>query len=241
MNYYFFLLVYCLFNITFESEAQSKYIKSGKVIDSQTFDAVDLVYVQSSATKSVAISDDKGEFQLSCAIADTLTFSRLGYTIKTVFVNASTEPLLILLSETQITLPVISVYGEFKPQGKERWSESIRIPKPYDNPTYKHGNEYTMQTFGPGYTIIGPISYFLKSEREKRKLKKIRAEDRKNKVYRMLVSDPETKAVLMSHFSISEEEYNKKLEQFYLTYPEAVYSESKVELMDLLFYFFSKK
>ncbi len=241
MKFCFLLTACCLFSISFKSVAQAQHIKSGRTIDSHTFEPIPLVYVQSLLTKSVVITNEKGEFQISCTIGDSLIVSGLAYHSKKLLVGTSNEPLLITLSEVQIILPAISIYGDFKPQGKEQWSDAIRTPKPYDNPTYKPGNDYTMQTFGAGYTIVGPISYFLKSEREKRKLNRDKEEDSKTKIYRMVVSDPETKATIMNHFSISEEKYNSKMEQFALEYREAVYSKSKTDLIDLLYYLFSKK
>ena len=241
MNFYFFLTACYLFGISFESEAQTRNFKSGRVIDSLTFEPVDLVYVQSVLTQSFAVSNEKGEFQLPNAIGDTLIFSRFGYIKKTVFVGSSAESLSIVLSEAQTTLPVISIYGDFKPQDQERWSEAFRAPKVYDNPTYKPGNLYTMQTLGVGYTLIGPISYFLKSEKEKRKLKKVEQENRQTKIYRMVVSDPETKRMLLKSFSISEKNYEIRLEKFITENPDIVYTKSKDELMDLLFYLFAKK
>lgn len=239
MKFYFLPIACYLFSFSFESKAQN--IKSGRTVDSQTFKPIAFVFVQSLRTKSFAMTNENGEFQLSCVIGDSLIISMLGYNRKRILIGTSNEPLLIMLSKTQTLLPEILIYGDLNPPGKERWSESIRIPKPYDNPTYKPGNDYTMQTFGPGYTIIGPFSYFLKSEKEKRKLKKVKEENRNTIVYRLVMSDPETKKAIMNHFNISEEKYESRIEQFAIDYPEMAYCKDKTELMDLLYYFFSKK
>ncbi len=239
MKFYFVSIACYLFSISFQSEAQT--IKSGRTVDSHTFEPIAFVFVQSLLTKSFAMTNENGEFQLSCAIGDSIIVSMLGYNRKRLLVGTSNQPLLIILSKNQTLLPEISIYGDIKPQGKESWFESIRLPKPYDNPTYKPGNDYTMQTFGPGYTIIGPFSYFLKSEKEKRKLKRVKEENRNTVVYRTVLSDPETKKIIMNHFNISQEKYEARIEKFTIDYPEAVYSKSKTELMDLLYYYFSKR
>src|SRR6187549_935247 len=106
-----FFLIACLFSFSFEIKAQTQYVKSGKIIDSQTFEPVAFASVQSVLTKSVVIADEKGEFSLSCIIGDSLVFSRLGYTIKSLSIDTLNTPMVILLSEAQTILPTISVYG----------------------------------------------------------------------------------------------------------------------------------
>lgn len=241
MKKYISLGLYCIIGVLFQTQAQTQFIKNGITTDSQTLEPIALVYVQSLITKNVATTNDKGEFQILSAAGDSLIFSRLGYNIKKIFVGIPNESTVVMLSETQMILPELSVYGNFEPQGKTRWFESIRTPKPYDNPTYKPGNEYTMQTFGSGYTIIGPISYFLKSEKEKRKLKKFKEERNKTIVYNIVISDPETKTLIMHNFNITQEKYEAKIEQFILSYPDAAYINERTELIDLLYYFFSLK
>src|SRR6187431_2035721 len=115
-----FFLIACLCSCSFEIIAQTQHVKNGKTVDSQTFEPVAFVAVQSVLTKSVVITNEKGEFSVSCVIGDSLIFSRLGYAIKRLSIDTLNMPMVIVLSETQTMLPTISVYGDFKPKGKER-------------------------------------------------------------------------------------------------------------------------
>ncbi len=233
--------LFWLIAISFEGQAQTHFTISGITSDSVTRDPVAIVYVQSLRTKNVSITNDKGEFKIISVFGDSLIFSRLGYRLKKVFIGTLSGSIAVTLSETQTILPALSIYGDYQPQGKPLWYKSIRIPKPTDNVTQDPGNEYMIQTFGPSYTIIGPFSYFLKSEKEKRTLKRVENERNRTHTFRMVMNDPETKSLIKNRFSFSQEKYDSRIEQFVLKYPDAAYLKSRIEILDLLFYFFSLK
>jgi len=241
MKGYIVLGLWSLIVISFEAQAQTQFTISGVTSDSVTFEPVAIVYVQSLRTKDITITNDKGEFEISSMYGDTLIFSRLGYKLKEVFIGTFKGSIEVALSETQTVLQALTIYGDYKPQGKPLWYKAIRLPKPTDNFTQDPEKKYVVQTFGPSYTIIGPFSYFLKSEKEKRTLKKVKIERNKTHMYRMVMSDPETKRTIMDRFTISQEEYDAKLEKFVIRYPDAAYLNSRVEILDLLYYFFSLK
>jgi hypothetical protein len=106
------------------------------------------------------------------------------------------------------------------------------MTKPYQNPN-------AAESFGLG--ISGAISYFTKYERERRKLKKLKAENLATAVFRSLIASEEIKGHFMKQFQLTEEQYYLKIEAFNAEFPESQYLKEKADIMDILTYFFARK
>lgn len=210
--------------------AHSQVKVSGTFLDSATFRPVSFVQIQV-GTKSINIADEKGNFSVTCYLGDTLYFTRLGYKTSTRVATTEELNLIILLSDITLQLNSVTIFGRYKPQGYNKWFENT-MPKPYQNPN-------AAESFGLG--ISGAISYFTKYERERRKLKKLKAENLATAVFRSLISSEEIKGHFMKHFELTEEQYYSKIEAFNAEFPESQYLKEKADIMDILTYFFARK
>jgi hypothetical protein len=209
---------------------------TGIILDSATAEAVPEGLISFHAHSLEAISDDKGHFSIHAFFGDTLYISRLGYHPKKLVIKASSGFLIIWLRPQVMELQPVTIYGKVKLEGSNKWKDYIKIPDPYTNKA-QQGN--LVQTFGAGYTFTGPISYFLKSEKEKRKLVKLKSYHKEIKVYSEIITSPSLKQELQTKFSLSDEAYYQKIERFNKAYPEASRLTDEKEIVNLLYYFFA--
>jgi CarboxypepD_reg-like domain len=225
--------------------AQEIYL-SGVVRDSSTYQVLSYVNIQHNTGRVIASSDSHGFFSLTAHKGDTLVFTRLGYT-PSLFVPEQNEwDLNIKLAETSKMLQNVTIYDKFEIHGQQQIQKSIKEgakleSSPFQNPTAKPGNNYTVQTFGPGLVISGPFSRFSKEEIEKRKLREVYLEQQRTSVYRDVIRSEQVKQYLTKTFSVSEEFYFKKLETFAIKYPGAENLRTRKEVVDMLVVFFAAK
>jgi hypothetical protein len=62
--------------------------------------------------------------------------------------------------------------------------------------------------------IFSPFTYFSKTEKEKRKLVKLREENEKVRIFVEVVNDPNLRKDMMNEFDITEAEYSNYLAKF---------------------------
>jgi hypothetical protein len=231
--------------LCYTAAGQSVYL-SGTVRDSSTYQVLSYVNVQHNTGKIITASDIHGFFSLRARVGDTLVFTRLGYQ-PYLFVPKENEwDLNIRLVETVRMLKDVTIYGNFEIHGNDQIQKSIREgaaieSAPFQNPTQKPGNDYTVQTFGPGYTFSGPFSKFSKDEVEKRKLQMVMLEQKRTSVYREVIHSEQVKEYLSQIFSLTEADYHKKLEAFAIKYPGAENLTTRKEVIDMLVVFFAQK
>jgi len=224
----------------FEASAQNDSLwVSGRVLDSLTRLAIPFVAIANHPKGLGAFTDDRGDFTIKASVGDTLTITIVGYMPKQRVITDH-DDILVLLNENPQLLKPITVYGSFKPQGQSQWAKAITLPKMFRNPAGP-GSGYAIETFGPGIVLNGVFSMFSKSEKEKKKLKRDREDLSATQLYRNTITDPEVKTFIMKTFSLTETEYNKKIEQFNKTWPEASHVKTKDEIMTMLVNFFAQK
>jgi len=212
---------------------------SGTVRDSVNFNP--LPYVSISLSKKVAtISNERGSFQLKCNEGDTILFSRVGFKTAMFIPLKSEDAISVIMNESTTLLKSITIYGNYKPQGQAQWRRYIILPKPFQNPTMKDSTGM-IQTFGAGVKIPGIFSYFNSEEREKRKIKGATTELVATQTYREVMASEKVKADLLELFSLTEEQYFRKIEAFNTQYPDAAYTMDRSEIINLLTWFFALK
>ncbi|MES1223099.1 MAG: hypothetical protein ABUT20_46830, partial [Bacteroidota bacterium] len=86
--------------------------------------------------------------------------------------------------------------------------------------------------------IFSPFTYFSKTEKEKRKLVKLREENKKIKTYVQIVNDPDLKDEIMEKFRLKEKDYYEILAKFNQQNRQAAYMNNPVEIHRLLLNFF---
>jgi len=219
--------------------AQAQITISGTVRDSTH--QVPLPYVSISiAGKVAAISNEQGRFELECNPGDTVWFSRVGFKKTKLTPLKDEKNVSVFMPESTTLLNSIVIYGNYKPQGQAQWRRYIILPKIFENPTMKDPNGM-VQTFGPGVSIPGVLSYFNSENREKRKIKKASDELFATQTYREVMSSEKVKADLIELFSITEDLYFKKIEAFNIQHPDAAYLKNRSEIINLLVGFFALK
>jgi len=209
------------------------------VRDSTNFSPLPYVSISISG-KVVNISNERGLFELKCNEGDTILFSRVGFKTRRLIPLRSEEAISVFMTESTTVLNSITIYGNYKLQGQAQWRRYIILPKLFENPTMKDPNGL-VQTFGPGVSIPGVFSYFNSEEREKRKIKRATNVLAATQTYREVMASEKVKADLIEMFSITEEQYFKKIEAFNIQHPDAAYAGDRNEIINLLTWFFALK
>lgn len=212
---------------------------SGTVRDSANFNPLPYVSITVSG-KVMSIADTQGLFEVRCNEGDTILFSRVGFKTKRLIPLRIEKNVSVALTESTTLLNSITIYGNYKPHGQAQWRRYVILPKLFENPTMKDPNGL-VQTFGPGVSIPGVLSYFNSEEREKRKIKRATNELVATQVYREVMASEKVKANLIEQFSITEEQYYMKIEAFNMQHPDAAYARDRNEIINLLTWFFALK
>lgn len=230
---------WCLALLCLPSIARTQITLSGIVKDSLSSAPLPYTIIQTTG-KVLAISGSDGTFHLSCLPGDTIRFTQLGYKTTALIRLRSESNMQVLMSESSTLLKAVTFFGNYKPVGKARWREYIILPSFYQNPTMKD-SVGMIQTFGPGVIIPGALSYFTRYERNRRKLKRVLADDAATAVYREVITSEKVKQDITKMFLINDETYFSKIEKFNLTYPDAEYMKDRQEIINMLIQFFALK
>ncbi|MEJ1237251.1 carboxypeptidase-like regulatory domain-containing protein [Chryseolinea sp. T2] len=206
---------------------------SGIVYDSLTLVPLQYVTVINQTTNNGTASNENGAFKLSVSPGDTILFTMLGYSRKLRVIRWGEEVMVVFLREFALTLAPVTIYSTFKPHGSDQWKSVIEVPGFIRNPAGP-GSGYVVETFGPGVSVGGLISKMFKSEKEKKKLNTVREKARQSETYLSVVMSDDTRRYFQKTFSMSDDDYNKFIEQFNISHPEAVFIESREEIMNLM-------
>ena len=209
---------------------------TGIVYDSLTLQPLAYVTVVNQTRNNGVTTDENGNFRLSAYPGDSILFTILGYSRKTKVVRSNEQAMIIFLREFAMTLNPVTIYGSFKPHGADKWKSAIEMPKIFRNPAGP-GSGYLIETFGPGVSVGGLLSSMFKSEKERKKVKTVREKAKQSETYLSVIVSEETKSYFQKTFSMTEADYNKFIESFNIAHPEAVYIESKDDIMKLMVIF----
>lgn len=213
---------------------------TGIVYDSLTRLPLAYVTVINQSRNTGATTDEKGGFKLSAKPGDSILFTILGYSRKKRVVGTNELAMIVFLREFAFNLKPVTIYGSFKPQGSDKWTSVIEMPRTFRNPAGP-GSGYAVETFGPGVSIGGLLSRMSKSEKERKKLNTIREKAKQSEVYLDVIVSEETKSFFQKTFSMTESEYDKFIESFNKIHPEAVYLQNKEDIMNLMVVFIATK
>jgi hypothetical protein len=208
--------------------AQSQNMISGIVVDSISLAGLPDVHIRIKNIKRSTESNKNGSFIIMAADYDTLVFSAVGY-------HNLEYPLMGPESDVIIRIsPSIKMLKEVTINANP--PEEIMVKKP-PRYTTSDGSTYTRSptpTLADG--ISAPFTYFSKIEREKRKLVKLREENRRIKTYVALINDPVLKSELLKKFSLTEKEYYDLLAKFNQEH-QAIYLSNTEEIKKQLYFF----
>jgi hypothetical protein len=191
-----FLCIFFLL-LAWATQAQKTIIISGMIVDSASLVALPNAYIKVKSTGAGTIAGPGGAFKINAPVFDTLVFSCIGYETFSYPVLLSEEDVLIRLEESVIMLPEVTTVGTRLKETKYEERRAIKTP-----------NDNLFEGLG------SPFTYFSKTEKEKRKVIKVRQENTSIRTYVEVVNDPDLKKDIMNEFSIDETTYYKLLGKF---------------------------
>lgn len=189
----------------------------GIVVDSLSLTSLPGVTIRIKRTGQGVLSDTKGAFTIQATSADTLVFTSVGYKKMEYPLFEDEDEVLIRLKENYILLKEVTTASTAEKTAVE---------------------EHEIVTPSLAEGIFSPFTYFSKTEHEKRKLIKLREENRKIKTYVELINDPYLKDDIMEKFSLQDKEYYEILARFNQQNGQAVYMNNREDIKKLLYSFF---
>jgi hypothetical protein len=199
---------------------------SGIVVDSLTLTALPGVHIKVKNSARGTVSNDNGSFLIMASDFDTLVFTLVGYFSFEYALMGPEADILIRMSEKVRMLKEVTTTAAPIKQTMEKKA-----------PRYKQSDGNYVKTPSLAEGISSPFTYFSKTEHEKRKLLKLRAENRKIKTYVDIVNDPELKKELMKTFSLKEKEYYDLLAKFNQLNRQTAFLDNAQEIKFRLFNF----
>lgn len=170
------------------------------------------------------VGNNSGSFQLTAPVFDTLVFSCVGYRSLEYPVLMNDEDVLIRLPESFVMLPEVTTIGARL--GQTKYAERRPVVSP--TPTLIQG-------------IFSPFTYLSKTEREKRRLIKVREENVKIRTYVEVVNDPDLMKDMTNQFDITEKEYYTLLAKFNKENKWAQYLVDEDKIRDVISSFIKKE
>ncbi len=220
MSFKKLIFLYCiLFFISLSARSQTVTIR-GIVVDSLSLASLADISIKIKGTNKGTFSTTNGSFYIQASATDTLLFSSIGYKELEYPLFDNEDEVLIRLKENYTLL-------------KEVTTTALRPEK-----TTQKERKIVTPSLAEG--IFSPFTYFSKTEQEKRKLIKLRAENKKIKTYVEIVNDPYLKDEIMDKFSITEKNYYELLAKFNQQNRQAAYLTDPAAIKKLLFNFFNR-
>ena len=195
----------------------------GIVVDSASVTALNDVHVKIKNSARGVTTNTNGIFVIEALPTDTLLFTRVGYTyfeLPLLFEEAS---LFIRLSEQVNLLKEITIKANrLQPSTITRSARKLPTPMSAE------------------VGIFSPIDYFSRWQKEKRRLLKLIQENDRTITYLQVVSDQETRELLMDEFSLTENQYYDLLAKFNQQSGAVQYSTDPDEIITSLKNFLKK-
>lgn len=177
------------------------------------------------------VSDMNGRFEILARKSDTLKFSYVGYQTFEMEVNSIhlVNYLRVKLPEDSVLLPAITIYAdpEYKVPVREN-GEPIFIPgvSLVNPPPPVKPGDLRLGATGvggvpiPSIGIEGPITYFSRDEREKRKAVEAYEETRETITYQKYIAQDTIRQKLCELYKINSEQYDKIIIRLHEQFPD---------------------
>lgn len=192
-------------------------VVTGNVVEGMDRNFLEKVWVINLNNQDSVITNERGYFRVKGQRGDSLLFRRDYYIPKKLAVGEDTHLFTDLYLDAR-TLPMFDLYGE-----------RLVIP-------FKVGNQSTMRSLGdretgpgkvymglsnnenlqPGLTLDGPISYFMKSERQKRQYARKLAFLARQQDYLDLIQSDSVMQVLKMEYNLTDRDMDDLIIEFNL-------------------------
>lgn len=202
----------------------------GKVQD-ENEEAVGFCHIYNRTLGLGKVGDMHGRFELTVRKGDTLEFSYVGYqSLKLVVEPVHIANFVrITLPEDSVLLPSITIYADprykvpLNIQGQPIFIEGVSIEgelKPIRPGTIGFGvNPGVGGMPMGGATIYGPISYFSKDEREKRKAEEAVQETRETITYQKYIAQDSVRNKLCAIYELDSNQYDQVIRRLHRQFP----------------------
>jgi hypothetical protein len=224
---------------------------AGKVINEDN-EEIGFAHVFNKTNGLGKVSDMFGKFDLIASKGDTIQFSFVGYQTLLMVVNPIhlSSYLKIMLPEDPVLLPSITIFAD----------ENFRVPLNFksepifiegvtittDKPPIRPGQLIagTTSTVGDipagGVTINGPLTYFSRDEKEKRKAVEVKEETAETITYQKFITQDSIRNRLMAIYQIDSSQYSRVVTRLNLQNPGIQKASSPEEVWHWVIVFFNE-
>ncbi|MEQ9307421.1 MAG: carboxypeptidase-like regulatory domain-containing protein [Marinoscillum sp.] len=199
-------------------------------MEDENQEAIGFCHVYNETLDLGKVSDMQGKFTLTAAKGDTLKFSYVGYKPLKVVITPShlVNFMKVTLPRDSVMLPSITIYSDpyFKVplnvKGEAIFIQGVSLVNP--PPPIKAGDA----SFGatgvggvpvPAVGIEGPITYFSRDEREKRKATEAKEETRETITYQKFIAQDSVRNKLTNMYALDSAQYDEVIRRLHQQFP----------------------
>lgn len=224
---------------------------AGKVIDEKN-EEIGFAHVYNKSNGLGKVSDMYGKFDLIARKGDTVQFSYVGYQTMTLIIDPIhlSSYLKIMLPEDSILLPSITIYADenfrvpMNVKSEPIFIEGVTVVT--DKPPMRPGQFIAGTTSNVGdipaggVTINGPITYFSRDEKEKRKAVVQKEETAETLTYQTYIAQDSIKNKLMAIYQLDSSQYSRVVTRLNLQYPGVQKASTPEEIWHWVINFFNE-
>lgn len=190
---------------------------TGNIIDGLDRNFLDKVWVVNLQTKDSSQTNERGYFRVFGNKGDSLLISRNYYIPKTLIVGEDRHILTEIFLDAR-TLPRFDLYGDRMviPFNAGNLSNMISLSDRAAGPGKIYGGTSEQNGMMPGFTLDGPISYFMRSERQKRQYARKMAFLARQKDYLDLIQSDSVMQALKIEYNLTDKDLDDLIIEFNL-------------------------
>lgn len=224
---------------------------AGKIVD-ESGEEIAFAHIFNSTNGFGKVSDINGKFDLIAAKGDTVQFSFVGYQKHTILIRPIhlSSYLKIILPEDSVVLPSITIYADsefrvpinmqFEPMVIEGVSVDSDAKSLRPGQITAGGGTGIGGIPAGGFTLNGPLTYFSKDEKEKRKAVEAIETDREALTYNKFISQDSVRQKLMRVYQIDSSQYSRVIMRLNREYPGIRKANSEEEVWHWIIKFFNE-
>lgn len=190
---------------------------TGNIIDGLDRNFLDKVWVVNLQTKDSSQTNERGYFRVFGNKGDSLLISRNYYIPKTLIVGEDRHILTEIFLDAR-TLPRFDLYGDRMviPFNAGNLSNMISLSDRAAGPGKIYGGTSEQNGMMPGFTLDGPISYFMRSERQKRQYARKMAFLARQKDYLDLIQSDSVMQAMKIEYNLTDKDLDDLIIEFNL-------------------------
>jgi len=232
LRYFFIILLMLTGSLCFSQTVP------GRVLDAKGESGIAWVKVMNTRSDKFTYTDHAGEFEIFAERGDTLAFSLKNFRSKSLVVPGLSQDLWVVYLEFDaVELP--EVYVMEKNENTTIRLHGINKVDPNHVPIRPgHVSVGATEDYRPGVALAGPISFFSKSEKNKRQYRKSEELREAQQEYLEVIRSDSMRNELITLFSLTREQYDSLLILFNAANRDHQFRDMDKERVErMLFYF----